>query len=63
MKTAAAEAVAAMTKAEKDDEKRDRWLIDQKPNPVLADAARVDDLRRDVLHLRQIGVRTGPQQL
>lgn len=31
-------------KATKDDEKQDRWLIDQKPNPLLADATRVDDL-------------------
>lgn len=31
-------------KATKDEDKQDRWLIDQQPNPVLADAARVDDL-------------------
>ena len=31
-------------KATRDDEKQNRWLIDQKPNPLLADTARVDDL-------------------
>ncbi len=35
---------AGNPKATKDDEKQDRWLIDQKPNPLLADTARVEEL-------------------
>ncbi|MFM8275023.1 MAG: DUF4340 domain-containing protein, partial [Gemmata sp.] len=31
-------------KADKPDERLDRWLIDQTPNPLVADAARVSDL-------------------
>ncbi|HEY1191168.1 MAG TPA: DUF4340 domain-containing protein [Gemmata sp.] len=31
-------------KATKDEDKQDRWLVAQQPNPLLADAARVEDL-------------------
>ncbi|MDY3563698.1 DUF4340 domain-containing protein [Gemmata sp. JC673] len=31
-------------KAAKDEDRQDRWLIDQQPNPVPADPARVEDL-------------------
>ncbi len=39
-------------KATQEDEKRDRWLIDQKPNPLLADTARVDDLVNRLVSFR-----------